>query len=122
MRIKGQFGPWPVDLQIELDAAEWTRLGGVLSGWGVNSEPAAEPVSPAAPALRPEEPLWAAACELLRQSGALEGPQLLADLQALAGGAAAGKRLMVRLRHCPQVQLHTQGGTLVYRWQDDQAP
>lgn len=120
MRIKGQFGPWPVDLQIELDELEWARLGAAL---GARSPaPAMEPASApavAAPA-RAEDRLWHTACELLRQAGAVDGPQLLAELQALAGSAEAGKRLLVRLRHSPQVRLEALESAPRYLWIGDQ--
>ena len=42
--------------------------------------------------------------ELLRQAGQIDGPQLLGQLAGLAGGEAAGKRLLVRLRRPAQSQ------------------
>ena len=67
-----------------------------------------------------EESEWARLAELLREAGACEGPQLLADLQALAGSAEAGKRLLVRLRHSPQVRVEQQDEAPLYIWLGDQ--
>ncbi len=64
--------------------------------------------------------LWLTACQLLREAGACEGPQLLADLQALAGSAEAGKRLLVRLRHSPQVRVEQREDVPWYSWLGDQ--
>lgn len=88
MRIHGRVGDWAVDLTVELDGAEWAQLRGVL------------------PAVADEAPT----------AGALDGPQLFAELSALAGGEEAGKRLLVRLRHCPQVEVQAAGDAPVYRW------
>jgi len=41
---------------------------------------------------------------------------LLGELAALAGNEVAGKRLLVRLRHCPQVQVESGGVAPLYRW------
>jgi len=46
------------------------------------------------------------------------GPQLLAELQALAGSAQMGKRLLVRLRLCAQVKVDSGADAPVYRWID----
>jgi hypothetical protein len=103
LRIRGKIGDWPVDLTLELDAREWALLAE-----GLQAAPTA--VAPA------EDGLWQLAQGLLRQAQQMDGPQLLADLSALAGSARAGKRLLVRLRHCPQVRLENGGDTPLYRW------
>ncbi|MES2817944.1 MAG: hypothetical protein V4812_03040 [Pseudomonadota bacterium] len=108
MRIRGMIGDWPVDLTVTLDPQDWAQL-------------AAQVPSPAAPD-NPPEPAglgdghWQAALDLLRQAGQLDGPVLLAELGALAGSTAAGKRLLVRLRHCSQVRLESGVDSPIYRW------
>ncbi|WP_454254409.1 hypothetical protein [Pseudomonas sp. Marseille-Q8238] len=115
VRIKGRVGDWPVDLTVELDAQDWAQLAAHL--------PVAEQVDAAAPVRRespavasPQDALWQVAQELLQQAGEMDGPQLLAALAALAGGEAAGKRLMVRLRHSSQVKLESGEQAPLYRW------
>ncbi len=56
-------------------------------------------VPPAAKPLNQDDALWQVAKDLLRKAGQLSGPDLLDQLEGLAGSAAAGKRLLVRLRH-----------------------
>lgn len=114
MRIRGKIGDWPVDLTIELDPAEWAQLA------RPQAAPAAAPVpeqasAPAAP--RPDDGQWAAACDLLRQAGRVNGPELLERLEVLSGSTAAGKRLLVRLRHCPDVRVEAGVDAPVYCWQ-----
>jgi hypothetical protein len=111
MRIRGRIGDWPVDLTVELDDAEWAQLEGRLRV----AAPAEQPRPVAAPAAAGDR-LWALAQELLRRAGELDGPQLFAELSALAGGTEAGKRLLVRLRHCPQVVVLADGDAPIYRW------
>lgn len=107
LRIKGRVGDWPVDLTVEMDAEDWARLAAHLP---LEAPPGAvRSVSPA-------DDLWHQAQELLQRAGSLEGPQLLGELAALAGGEAAGKRLLVRLRHCPQVQVESGEAAPLYRW------
>lgn len=113
MRIHGRIGDWPVDLTVELDAAEWAQLLARQSP-AVPVEERAPAVAAAAAAA--SDRLWALAQELLRRAGAIDGPQLFAELSALAGGPEAGKRLLVRLRHCAQVQVEAGADAPVYRW------
>lgn len=115
VRIKGRVGDWPVDLTVELDAQDWAQLAAHL--------PVVEQADAAAQVRRepavvagPQDALWQIAQELLQQAGEMDGPQLLAALAALAGGEAAGKRLMVRLRHSPQVKLESGEQAPLYRW------
>jgi len=107
LRIRGHIGEWPVDLTLELDDEDWARLGARLTA-GSSGAPAA----PAAPADR----LWQTAQQVLRSAGQMEGPALLNQLQALAGSAEAGKRLLVRLRHCAQVRIENAPDAPIYHW------
>lgn len=108
LRIKGRIGDWPVDLTVEMDDGDWAQLAAHLPVQAA-AAPAPAPVSPA-------DRNWPLALELLQRVGSMEGPQLLAELSALAGGEAAGKRLLVRLRHCPQVQIESGAEAPLYRW------
>ncbi|MHA6495177.1 hypothetical protein ACX0MV_18340 [Pseudomonas borbori] len=109
VRIHGRVGEWSVDLTIELDAQDWAHLAQHLA-----VEPCAEPrPMPASPG---NDGLWQTTLELLRQAGQLEGPQLLEQLAGLAGGEVAGKRLLVRLRHCAQVRVEAGADAPIYRW------
>lgn len=110
VRIRGRIGDWPVDLTVELDPEDWAQLSA-----------AAPPVTQAeaAPQGAPppdQDAQWQTVLELLRRAGRVEGPQLLAQLAALAGGEMAGKRLLVRLRHCEQVRMETGEDAPVYCW------
>lgn len=109
LRIRGHIGDWPVDLTLELEAEDWARLAAQLPAQGAAAEP------PGAPA-HPGDALWQIAQEVLRKAGRMEGPELLAELQVLAGSAEAGKRLLVRLRHSAQVKLESGADAPVYHW------
>lgn len=115
MRIRGSIGDWPVDLTLELDEAEWQRLGVALRH--APQTAAAAPVE-TPPAAMPSgaDRLWHSARDLLRQAGSREGPQLLDELAALAGSAGAAKGLLVRLRHSPNVKIEVREGTQVFTW------
>ena len=120
MRVQGQLGDLAIDLQISLEESEWTRLAELLRG-ALPLAVDAAPVPSAVPMASPvTDRLWQTACQLLSEAGACEGPQLLADLQALAGSAEAGKRLLVRLRHSPQVRVEQQDEAPLYIWPGDQ--
>lgn len=111
VRIRGRIGDWPVDLTVELDAQDWAQLAAAV--------PLAPQSAAAAPpaAVEPDhDAQWQTVLELLRRAGRVEGPQLLAQLAALAGGEIAGKRLLVRLRHCEQVRMETGPDAPVYCW------
>ncbi|MCG4454628.1 MULTISPECIES: hypothetical protein [unclassified Pseudomonas] len=108
VRIRGRVGDWPVDLTVELDAQDWAQLAQHITPAAVTSEPAAVAVA--------TDALWQTTLDLLRQAGQIEGPQLLAQLAALAGSEAAGKRLLVRLRHCAQVRMETAADAPIYHW------
>lgn len=110
VRIRGRIGDWPVDLTLELDAEDWAQLAEHVA-----VTPAA--VSPvAAPAADSRDRLWQTTLQLVRDAGSVEGPRLLAQLAALAGGEAAGKRLLVRLRHCSQIRMETGADAPIYHW------
>ncbi|WP_137820073.1 hypothetical protein [Pseudomonas sp. 2FG] len=109
LRIRGQIGEWPVDLTLELGDEDWARLAAQLPRKAAVVEPSSAPELSG-------EGLWRTVQELLRNAGQMEGPDLLAELQALTGSAAASKRLLVRLRHCPQVQLENGADAPLYRW------
>jgi hypothetical protein len=111
VRIRGRVGDWPVDLTVELDAEDWAQLAQHLVPDAV-----AEPLPAARPV--PDDALWQTTLELLRKAGRIEGPQLLEQLAALAGGEAAGKRLLVRLRHCAQVHMESGADAPIYCWVD----
>jgi hypothetical protein len=112
LRIKGRIGEWPVDLSVEMDQEDWVQLAALLPRDSAIA-PVPEPVAAVAKA---QDGLWQATQDLLQRAGSLDGPQLLAELTALAGSAAAGKRLLVRLRHCPQVQIESGAEAPLYRW------
>ena len=109
VRIRGQIGAWPVDLTVELDAQDWAQLA-----QHVSLEPPVAPAAAVAPVAN--DALWQTTLELLRQAGQIDGPQLLGQLAGLAGGEAAGKRLLVRLRHCAQVRVETGADAPIYHW------
>ncbi|MBV7497424.1 hypothetical protein ACIPLA_23845 [Pseudomonas sp. NPDC086112] len=110
LRIRGSIGDWPVDLTLELDEGDWAQLGAQLQ--------AAKPEASVAPAkpVNQDDALWQIAQELLRKAGQLSGPDLLEQLEGLTGSAAAGKRLLVRLRHCAGVKVVSGGDTPLYHW------
>ena len=53
---------------------------------------------------------------LLRKAGQISGPELLDQLQALTGSTGAGKRLLVRLRHCNEVKVVSGTDSPIYSW------
>ncbi len=112
IRIRGHVGELPVDLSIEMDDHDWAQLARQM--------PAAQAeTAPVQPADKPTaDPHWHEAQRLLRAAQSMDGPQLLAELQALAGSAQMGKRLLVRLRHCAQVKVDSGADAPVYRWLD----
>lgn len=112
MRIRGQIGDWPVDLTIELAPEEWAQLGKQIEV-PVAAQDAATPTV-AAP--RQDDGQWAAAREVLRLAGQMSGPELLDRLEGLAGSTAAGKRLLVRLRHSSEVKVESGVDAPVYHW------
>ncbi|MNN86289.1 hypothetical protein D3C81_2036940 [compost metagenome] len=69
----------------------------------------------------PADQLWLAAQDLLRRAGMTEGPQLLDELEALAGSVGGAKGLLVRLRHNPRVRVEVREGTQVFIWDESLA-
>ena len=110
IRVRGHIGAWPVDLTLELDAEDWTRLGAHLTA------ESAPPARPATGAAADEQPLWQNALQLLREAGQMDGPQLLRQLAAMAGSEQAGKRLLVRIRHCEQIRVQAGADAAIYHW------
>lgn len=112
MRIRGQIGDWPVDLTIELEPEEWAQLR--------RQAEAPAPIQAAAAAAvtapRQDDGQWIAARDVLRLAGQMSGPQLLDRLEGLAGSTAAGKRLLVRLRHSSEVKVESGVDAPVYHW------
>ncbi|MFV3291833.1 hypothetical protein ACNFBR_24250 [Pseudomonas sp. NY11955] len=115
MRIRGQIGDWPVDLTIELEPAEWAQLGRQLEVPVVAE--GASIATPASP--RQDDGQWTAAREVLRQAGQMNGPELLDRLEQLVGSTSGGKRLMVRLRHSPNVLVKAGETSSIYLWKED---
>ncbi|MHA3738455.1 hypothetical protein ACXR0M_22660 [Pseudomonas sp. Eth.TT006] len=113
LRIRGTVGAMPVDLTVELDDSDWAKLGSALN---VQSPTQPEMAAPVAKAQNQDDALWQVAKDLLRKAGRLSGPDLLDQLEGLTGSAAAGKRLLVRLRHSSQVKVVSGGDTPLYSW------
>lgn len=111
LRIRGTVGDLPVDLTLELDDGDWARLGAQLQATPVSAAAAVAPV-------KQNDDLWQNAQDLLRKAGQLSGLELLDQLEGLAGDAASGKRLLVRLRHSAQVKVSSGGDTPLYTWTD----
>ena len=110
VRIRGTIGDWPVDLRVELDESDWARLGAQLH---VSEAPISQaPVRPA----NQDDAVWETTKDLLRKAGQMSGPELLGQLEALTGSASAGKRLLVRLRHCAEVKVVSGADSPVYSW------
>ncbi|MDO7898837.1 hypothetical protein [Pseudomonas citrulli] len=116
LRIRGTVGDWPVDLAIDMDEGDWAQLGAQLQA----IKPAEAAPVPAKPANQ-DDAQWQVAKELLRNAGQLSGPDLLEQLEGLTGSASAGKRLLVRLRHCAEVKVLSGGDTPLYRWAGPEA-
>ena len=113
LRIRGSIGAWPVDLTLEMDDADWARLGAQLQVAPVDASatPAAKPVTQ-------DDALWQIAQDLLRKAGQMNGPELLDQLEGLTGSTAAGKRLLVRLRHNAQVKVESGQDAPLYIWKE----
>ncbi|PRW97209.1 hypothetical protein C7A07_17425 [Pseudomonas fragi] len=112
VRIRGTIGDWPVDLTVELDDSDWAKLGAQLPVVDAPvSQPAARPVNQ-------DDAVWEATKDLLRKAGQMTGPELLGQLEALAGSTGAGKRLLVRLRHCAEVKVVSGADSPIYSWVD----
>jgi len=114
LRIRGTVGDLPVDLTVEMDESDWARLGAQLGVPAQESQPVSE--SAARPVASRNDAVWDIAQDLLRKAGQLSGPDLLGQLEGLAGSTAAGKRLMVRMRHSANVRVESQGDAPEYHW------
>ena len=112
VRIRGMIGDWPVDLTVELDESDWAKLG-----TQVQVSEATTNVAPAKPVSQ-DDAVWETTKDLLRKAGQLSGPQLLGQLEALTGSTGAGKRLLVRLRHCAEVKVVSGADSPIYSWID----
>ncbi|MBA1229793.1 hypothetical protein G7013_09055 [Pseudomonas viridiflava] len=111
LRIRGTVGQWPVDLTLELDEGDWAQLGAQLK--------ASAPEAAAAVESRPinqDDKTWQVAQDLLQKAGQMSGPDLLAQLEGVAGSTTAGKRLLVRLRHCASVKVESGADAPLYSW------
>jgi len=113
LRIRGTIGEWPVDLTLELDEGDWAQLGAQLKA----AKPEAEVVTPSKPVSQ-DDAIWQIAQDLLRKAGQLSGPELLDQLEGLTGSTAAGKRLLVRLRHSSHVKVESGTDAPLYSWLD----
>jgi hypothetical protein len=109
IRIRGTVGQWPVDLTVEMDAEDWAQLAAQVQVLPDTASPTARPKAP-------DDALWQATLSLVQQAGRIEGPELLGQVEGLAGSTAAGKRLLVRLRHCAQVRVESGADAPVYCW------
>ena len=110
LRIRGTIGDWPVNLTLELDEGDWAQLGAQLQA----AKPAATQAA-GAPANQ-DDANWQIARELLRKAGQMSGPELLEQLEGLTGSTAAGKRLLVRLRHSAEVKVESGADAPLYSW------
>lgn len=115
LRIRGTVGELPVDLTLELDESDWARLGAQF-GVQETAQPQTAAAAPVAKPVNQDDALWQVARDLLRKAGQLSGPELLDQLEGLTGSAAAGKRLLVRLRHSSDVKVLSGGDTPLYSW------
>ena len=67
LRIRGSIGDWPVDLTLEMDDADWAKLGAQLTV--EKTEVSAAPAKPQ----NQDDALWQIARDLLRKAGQLRG-------------------------------------------------
>lgn len=121
IRITGTVGPWPVDLNIDLSDSDWEGLRTAVQGLevasqGATAEPADVSANPGPARAAPTEALWQNALALVKSAGQVSGPVLFEQLEGLAGSPVAGKRLLVRLRHCEQVRVVSGGDAPLYIW------
>ncbi len=113
LRIRGTIGQWPVDLTLELDDGDWAQLGAQLKA----AAPEASSVVQSRP-VNQDDRIWQVARDLLKEAGQLSGPDLLGKLEGLTGSTAAGKRLLVRLRHSANVKVESGADAPLYSWVD----
>jgi len=114
LRIRGTVGDLPVDLTVEMDDGDWTKLGIQLGAQSLETKP--DSTVAAKPQTSRNDAVWDIAQDLLRKAGHMSGPDLLGQLEGLAGSTAAGKRLMVRMRHSANVKVESHGDAPEYHW------
>ncbi|MFJ4144979.1 hypothetical protein [Pseudomonas sp. NPDC089734] len=114
LRIRGTIGQWPVDLTLELDDGDWAQLGAQLKA----ATPEAAPGVVESKPINQDDKIWQIAKDLLQKAGQLSGPDLLGKLEGLTGSTAAGKRLLVRLRHSANVKVESGADAPLYSWVD----
>jgi hypothetical protein len=114
LRIRGTVGDLPVDLTVEMDDGDWAKLGIQLGA--STPEQTSDRATAAKPQASRNDAVWDIAQDLLRKAGHMSGPDLLGQLEGLAGSTAAGKRLMVRMRHSANVRVESQGDAPEYQW------
>jgi hypothetical protein len=117
LRIRGTVGALPVDLNVEMDPQDWAQLGAHL-GTQLNGSvtEAAQAEATAVKSKTQDDALWRNALALLEGAGQLSGPAYLEQLEGLAGSVAAAKRLLVRLRHSPLVNVQSGADAPLYCW------
>ncbi len=119
MKIQGCIGDTPVELNVTFEPHEWAQLAACLAGQ--TPQPAAASTPPsvaeqAQQAVASGDKLLTLALQVLAAHGECDGPTLRSELLALAGTDVEAKRLLVRLRHHPQVTLSEEGSAPIYRW------
>ncbi|NBB12322.1 hypothetical protein [Pseudomonas sp. SLFW] len=114
LRIRGTVGDLPVDLTVEMDDSDWAKLGIQLGVQLAEQKP--DSATAAKPPASRNDAVWDIAQDLLRKAGHMSGPDLLGQLEGLAGSTAAGKRLMVRMRHSSSVRVESHGDAPEYHW------
>lgn len=117
LRIRGTVGDWPVDLTLELDESDWAQLGAQLK----TAKPEVAAADVVSKPASQDDKMWQIALDLLRKAGQINGPELLDQLEGLTGSTAAGKRLLVRLRHSSQVKVESGQDAPLYSWVDTNA-
>ncbi|SEL52483.1 hypothetical protein SAMN05216214_113103 [Atopomonas hussainii] len=125
MKIQGRIGDTPVELEVTFEPHEWAQLAACLAGQGAapaaGNAPLSAPLSmaeQAQQAVANGDKLLTLALQVLAAHGECDGPTLRSELLALAGSDVEAKRLLVRLRHHPQVVLREEGSAPIYRWQE----
>ena len=113
LRIRGMVGQWPVDLTLELDDEDWAKLGAQLTSAAPASLATQHADSKPASS---DDQAWQTAMSILQTAGHMSGPELLGQLEALTGSTAAGKRLLVRLRHSANVKVDSGADAPLYSW------
>ena len=121
MKIQGRIGDMPVELEVTFEPHEWAQLAACLTGQTLAPAAGSAPISvaeQAQQAVANGDKLLTLALQVLAAHGECDGPTLRSELLALAGTDVEAKRLLVRLRHHPQVTLSEEGSAPIYRWQD----